>query len=228
MVDNQENFGMLGSLFDDDYAAPAPNCNSQSSYARGVQLPEKKDISEFPFAVPLLQRNISLSKNTKHALLARKTQLELDLCDAEAEATRNIKAYEAAIQREKVVLEEKKQLLQTEKDEVMKALTKLEQEKKLTSTPQGAHSKCKGCGSRKEQSILDIPRSALSDEDSATGLYDETGCGVCIEKDRDALIAPCGHVALCFDCATTLKKSRNPECPYCRVRIQNVYKLFIV
>jgi len=142
--------------------------------------------------------------------------------------TKTVKSYEAAIQREKVIFEEKKQQVEAEKDQILKALTKLDQEKRLAAYQHQTRATCKGCGTRKEPSVLDIPRNALSAEESASGLYDETGCGVCFEQDRDALIAPCGHVALCYDCAVTLKKSRNPECPYCRVKIQNVYKLFVV
>eukprot|EP00921_Rhytidocystis_pertsovi_P011256 GHVQ01018175.1.p1 GENE.GHVQ01018175.1~~GHVQ01018175.1.p1 ORF type:complete len:123 (-),score=22.97 GHVQ01018175.1:693-1028(-) len=42
-----------------------------------------------------------------------------------------------------------------------------------------------------------------------------TCCCICFDRAKDTLLAPCGHVATCFVCATNLMESKY-DCPICR------------
>ncbi|KAH3759527.1 L-isoaspartateD-aspartate O-methyltransferase [Pelomyxa schiedti] len=46
-------------------------------------------------------------------------------------------------------------------------------------------------------------------------------CAVCMENERNAAFAPCGHMVCCYDCATRMKK-----CPTCRGTIGSVLRLY--
>jgi len=54
---------------------------------------------------------------------------------------------------------------------------------------------------------------------------DSSICIICFEKDRNAFILPCGHLATCIDCATELQSGSN-KCPVCRADIVAVHKIF--
>ena len=46
-------------------------------------------------------------------------------------------------------------------------------------------------------------------------------CIVCMDRHIDACLVPCGHVALCTKCATSLMKKKKP-CPICRADIKQI------
>ncbi|KAH9259092.1 hypothetical protein BASA81_002712 [Batrachochytrium salamandrivorans] len=46
-------------------------------------------------------------------------------------------------------------------------------------------------------------------------------CVICMDRPRNALLLPCGHVHMCHECATSLE---NKTCPVCRVKIDKVVK----
>lgn len=180
------------------------------------------------FPVPLLRRNMSLSKNTAHALQGRLAELAADALTAEFEHRRRLAELEHAISTEKLQFAERASRMQRERAAVDAALQKQIAEAAaaaaaataaVTTRPAALRSPATSSGG----GCLQVCRSAGEDETGA-----ETGCGVCLDADRDTLCAPCGHVALCFTCADAIRLSRNPECPFCRSRITAVYKLFIV
>jgi len=191
------------------------------------------DADELPcrFPVPLLRRNMSLSKNTAHALQGRLAELAADALTAEFEHRRRLAELDHAISTEKLQFAERASRMQRERAAVDAALQKQMAEAAaaaaataaaataVTARPAGLRSPATSSGG----ACLQVCRSAGEDETGA-----ETGCGVCLDADRDTLCAPCGHVALCFTCADAIKQSKNPECPFCRCRITAVYKLFIV
>ena len=53
----------------------------------------------------------------------------------------------------------------------------------------------------------------------ATGPASSATCVVCMDKPRDALIMPCGHMYTCMACISQLQQR---ACPICRVPIQTV------
>ena len=57
----------------------------------------------------------------------------------------------------------------------------------------------------------------LEDEDA---IADEHLCVVCLERARDEVLVPCGHMVLCRDCCTDIMASSN-ECPMCREKIED-------
>jgi len=60
--------------------------------------------------------------------------------------------------------------------------------------------------------------------DSEIDIPDDKLCVVCLETVRNTLIAPCGHVCLCFECADIVKSKQS--CPMCRGPIEMVYKVY--
>lgn len=60
-----------------------------------------------------------------------------------------------------------------------------------------------------------------AEEDGTTGKE----CVICCDKPKDTLLAPCGHVATCLECAQTLQR-RKQNCPICRGYIDRVFRVF--
>eukprot|EP00658_Telonema_sp_P-2_P003283 TRINITY_DN11210_c0_g1_i4.p1 TRINITY_DN11210_c0_g1~~TRINITY_DN11210_c0_g1_i4.p1 ORF type:complete len:185 (-),score=25.87 TRINITY_DN11210_c0_g1_i4:115-669(-) len=52
-------------------------------------------------------------------------------------------------------------------------------------------------------------------------------CAVCLDGPADALIEPCRHLALCYTCAASIIESARPECPICRVQMQDVLQVYL-
>lgn len=52
---------------------------------------------------------------------------------------------------------------------------------------------------------------------------EDVQCAVCMEKPRDTLLRPCGHVAMCLTCAQRmLMHSSQPACVVCRSPIEDL------
>jgi hypothetical protein len=57
----------------------------------------------------------------------------------------------------------------------------------------------------------------------------DTSCCVCMDAPREACLFPCGHVALCFACASMLVAAarHTADCPLCRRRIEHVARVYL-
>jgi hypothetical protein len=51
----------------------------------------------------------------------------------------------------------------------------------------------------------------------------DTSCVVCLEKDREYCVVPCGHRVLCSDC----KDMKFDCCPLCRVQHTAIIKVYL-
>eukprot|EP00727_Mastigamoeba_balamuthi_P005968 m51a1_g1991 hypothetical protein (419) ;mRNA; f:1193005-1194815 len=51
-------------------------------------------------------------------------------------------------------------------------------------------------------------------------------CSVCMEKESDAAMVPCGHAQFCLGCAQAIADREPRLCPVCRVRIESVLRLY--
>jgi len=49
-------------------------------------------------------------------------------------------------------------------------------------------------------------------------------CAVCLEEPRAALLVPCGHVAMCVDCAEKVLHSARAVCVVCRQPIEKILR----
>lgn len=58
--------------------------------------------------------------------------------------------------------------------------------------------------------------------------HSENSCVICFEVEINSVIIPCGHLALCFDCASKVSKSSSPLCPICRKQITQIVQTFHV
>lgn len=54
----------------------------------------------------------------------------------------------------------------------------------------------------------------------------ENLCKICFANDINAVMIPCGHLALCIGCAQSVKTSKSPLCPLCRVQITTVVQTY--
>ncbi len=49
----------------------------------------------------------------------------------------------------------------------------------------------------------------------------DNSCVICMENEKNIVFLPCGHIASCFSCASSLH-----SCPLCRVKISQQHKVF--
>jgi len=50
-------------------------------------------------------------------------------------------------------------------------------------------------------------------------------CIICMDAAKSAVLLPCGHANLCFECASDVKRQRR-KCPTCQQTIRTVHKIF--
>lgn len=56
---------------------------------------------------------------------------------------------------------------------------------------------------------------------------DGSVCVICMEKPKDSLFYPCGHMCVCGPCGKLfMGQARHKLCPICRVRIVNIVKVY--
>jgi len=55
---------------------------------------------------------------------------------------------------------------------------------------------------------------------------DEGMCAVCMEKESDSAVIPCGHICGCFECLQMVRASARPECPMCRHPLDSVLRVY--
>lgn len=67
---------------------------------------------------------------------------------------------------------------------------------------------------KKKKVVLSSTKSAREDE-----------CKVCFEASVNAVLVPCGHLAMCYKCAELIAKSSN-KCPICRTDVKSLMKTF--
>lgn len=61
-------------------------------------------------------------------------------------------------------------------------------------------------------------------EDSVNGL--ESDCAICMDVKRNSVLRPCNHMITCYSCSMLLL-NRQDSCPVCRVKIDEVIKIFM-
>jgi hypothetical protein len=49
-------------------------------------------------------------------------------------------------------------------------------------------------------------------------------CAVCLEEPRSALLVPCGHMAMCVECADKVLHGSRPICVVCRQPIEKILR----
>jgi len=62
-------------------------------------------------------------------------------------------------------------------------------------------------------------------EQQALQVAGQDRCCVCMDNRKDAVLTPCGHKAMCVQCAEMLK-ARERRCPVCRQGISAVVRVF--
>lgn len=68
----------------------------------------------------------------------------------------------------------------------------------------------------------DVPR----DHKTTTAGAEEAACNVCMDKRVDARLHPCGHTAMCMDCAITVYDAKR-VCPVCREPFRKIHVSYL-
>jgi hypothetical protein len=85
----------------------------------------------------------------------------------------------------------------------------------------------------KVESFVDKMNKTYSENDIEKHLEraDARKCVICMEKTRDCLLSPCGHVLSCEECSKRIFENSNSfskvKCPVCRRECQRYIKLII-
>lgn len=70
--------------------------------------------------------------------------------------------------------------------------------------------------------ILTEDISDLPMEEQLRRLQEERTCKVCMDREVSIVFIPCGHLVVCKDCASSLRK-----CPICRSTIKGTVRTFL-
>lgn len=74
----------------------------------------------------------------------------------------------------------------------------------------------------------DIPAGAnpsgMPSGEPLTAPEDTEPCAVCLEEPRSALLVPCGHMAMCVECADKVMHGNRPICVVCREPIEKMLR----
>jgi len=80
-------------------------------------------------------------------------------------------------------------------------------------------------GSEKTPPSPDVPAgSTPQPSEPAPPPEDLEPCAVCLEEPRSALLVPCGHMAMCIDCADKVLHGSRPICVVCRQPIEKILR----
>ena len=52
-------------------------------------------------------------------------------------------------------------------------------------------------------------------------------CKICMSKDSDIILMPCGHLAMCKSCELRSRRQTNQKCPICRKRYTELIKVYL-
>jgi len=66
-----------------------------------------------------------------------------------------------------------------------------------------------------------------SNDDEIVVVNDAKTCVVCMDKDVNAILIPCGHLGLCIECAKEID-SNSGFCPICRQKIESFMRVYLV
>ena len=83
-------------------------------------------------------------------------------------------------------------------------------------------SQCVGIGE------TSINKSRPRTDSEASNGESKAECVVCLEKNADTAVIPCGHMCGCGDCLLRISKSANPQCPLCRGPMTSVIRIYQV
>ncbi|GFS49950.1 protein neuralized [Nephila pilipes] len=73
---------------------------------------------------------------------------------------------------------------------------------------------------------LPIKSDRSSGMPGTSGQHTCNECVICFGEQVDCAIYRCGHMCMCYTCASKLKNSSNDQCPICREVIQDVIRIY--
>ena len=83
--------------------------------------------------------------------------------------------------------------------------------------------------SETEKSLNNWPKpknKVIEDLNESSGNGQDNDCAICMDKSRNSVLRPCNHMIICYECSMLLL-NRQDNCPVCRVRIEEVIKIFM-
>lgn len=70
------------------------------------------------------------------------------------------------------------------------------------------------------------PTPASAPPPPSSSSSDASSCAICLCAPRDSVLLPCGHAALCMQCAGDVMRTAK-RCPLCRGAVESHHKLFL-
>lgn len=65
-----------------------------------------------------------------------------------------------------------------------------------------------------------------TDSGKSSRKRDDAECAICLEKEPDSALYPCGHMCMCYECAVSVKNQRSALCPMCRQPIVDILRIY--
>ncbi|UJR27863.1 hypothetical protein I4U23_009128 [Adineta vaga] len=75
-----------------------------------------------------------------------------------------------------------------------------------------------------DKNINDSQSSNIKNEIESKLSHD---CTVCLDRIRDTVLIPCGHICLCYSCADELHQRGTRQCPICRATIISINRVYL-
>ncbi|GFX68425.1 e3 ubiquitin-protein ligase NEURL1 [Trichonephila clavipes] len=72
---------------------------------------------------------------------------------------------------------------------------------------------------------VSLPENS-SGKPGTSGQHTCNECVICFGEQVDCAIYRCGHMCMCYTCASKLKNSANDQCPICREVIEDVIRVY--
>lgn len=97
----------------------------------------------------------------------------------------------------------------------------------LQSLPAGVPVSAASLGLSSLPQTGSMPGSAATPPPASEGGAEKKEpCCICYDAPRNALIYPCGHACICYNCSRELLKQTKRICPLCRKNIRDIVKIF--
>lgn len=72
----------------------------------------------------------------------------------------------------------------------------------------------------------------IKDLKACDSAKEEDDCSVCMDKKRDVIFIPCGHITHCVDCVNNMTRQSMidvsmPLCCVCRKTVEKIYRAYV-
>lgn len=73
---------------------------------------------------------------------------------------------------------------------------------------------------------IPMPEKPATNQAATGNEREDDICVVCMERQSDCAVVPCGHLCGCEGCLNEIKNSASPQCPMCRGPVTSLIRIF--